>query len=129
MKDPTLNRFLWRLAFTTPTAGATYAKSVDVTRDKEGSYAMIYLPAGQAITIDLRKISGAVANAWWYDPRTGTASRVKGSHADGRPQRFAPPSSGPENDWVLVLDDASRKFPAPGRRNEESPLTIATAMH
>jgi hypothetical protein len=28
---------------------------------------------------------------------------------------FTPPSSGPGNDWVLVLDDAARNFPAPGK--------------
>ena len=28
---------------------------------------------------------------------------------------FTPPSSGPDNDWVLVLDDASKNFPAPGK--------------
>jgi hypothetical protein len=27
---------------------------------------------------------------------------------------FTPPTSGLNQDWVLVLDDAEQKFPAPG---------------
>jgi hypothetical protein len=30
-------------------------------------------------------------------------------------RKFEPPSSGVDNDWVLVLDDAAKNFPAPGK--------------
>jgi hypothetical protein len=52
--------------------------------------------------------------AWWYDPRTG-ASRPAGEWAgEGRRTFTAPGVPGRGNDWVLVLDDAARRFPAPG---------------
>ncbi|HOJ59656.1 MAG TPA: glycoside hydrolase family 140 protein [bacterium] len=78
-------------------------------------YAFVYIPAGTPVTIQLGKISGGKVMAWWYDPRKGTASLID-SFADSGTRRFDPP--GPEkrgNDWVLVLDDASQNFPAPGQ--------------
>jgi hypothetical protein len=30
---------------------------------------------------------------------------------------MVPPTIGVGNDWVLVLDDATRNFPAPGKYN------------
>ena len=63
--------------------------------------------------MDLSKLSGDALDAWWYDPRTGVAERISGafSPADGE-HEFTCPLGGP--DWVLVLDDASRGFGAPG---------------
>lgn len=87
--------------------GETY---ISATRDREGSYMMIYLPQGQPVTVDMNKLSGLSANGWWYDPRTGQATHIEGSFPANRQQRFTPPSSGPENDWILVLDDASKGF-------------------
>jgi len=31
-------------------------------------------------------------------------------------REFTPPSSGPGNDWVLVLDDVDKNFPPPGAK-------------
>jgi Putative collagen-binding domain of a collagenase len=84
------------------------------TRDRSGSYMMIYLAEGQSVTVDMIQLSGISSNAWWYDPRTGNAARIEGSFPTNHQQRFVPPSQGPGNDWVLVLDDAARNFPAPG---------------
>jgi hypothetical protein len=83
------------------------------TRDRSGSYMMVYLPLGQPVTVDLTKLSGLKAEASWFDPRTGTSKRVEDSFSTNQLRRFVPPSSGRGNDWVLVLDDATRKFTAP----------------
>lgn len=91
--------------------GKTYVDLVSATRDPNGSYAMIYLPQNKPVKVDLGKISGATKNIWWYDPRTGKAipsTAVKGSGI----QSFTPPKEG--KDWVLVIDDANKKFSAPG---------------
>lgn len=85
------------------------------TRDRDGAYAMIYLPRGKPVTVNMDKISGGKARAWWFDPRQGKSSQVGEFDAAGT-RRFEPPSSGEENDWVLVLDDATKQFPAPGSR-------------
>ncbi len=93
---------------------------VSATRDRSGSYAMVFTPKGQAITVDLTKVSGLNANAWWFDPRTGVAKRIDGTFPTNSVVTFTPPSSGPTNDWVLVVDDASKNFSAPGAGNRQS---------
>ena len=70
-----------------------------------------YLPTKRAFTVDLSKVAGTAAQAWWYNPRTGK-SEAAGKFATKAKQQFTPPGEG---DWVLVLDDASRKLPAPGQ--------------
>jgi len=61
------------------------------TRDRTGSYMMIYLPEGQPVTVDMIKLSGSSAAGWWFDPRTGAATRLKDSFPTDRQQRFTPP--------------------------------------
>ena len=77
------------------------------------SYAFIYSPQGHPFAVVMGKITGQAVRAHWFDPRTGTAS-VIGEFAEGI-LPFTPPTSGRENDWVLVLDDASESRPAPSR--------------
>jgi hypothetical protein len=61
------------------------------------------------------KLSGTTIKAYWYDPRLGTATHIEDfPKSEGR--QFTPPSSGPGNDWVLVLDDAAKNFPPPGTK-------------
>jgi hypothetical protein len=87
------------------------AEHIRATRDADGSYALVYLPESRPITVRMDAISGDTARAWWYDPRSGAASPIGAFPAEGQ-RSFAPPAEGP--DWVLVLDDASRGFAAPG---------------
>lgn len=58
--------------------------------------------------------SGKTIRAWWYDPRTGAAKAI-GRFPKTATREFKPPTSGENNDWVLVLDDAAKKFPEPGK--------------
>ncbi len=84
---------------------------IRATRDADGSYALIYIPTGREVEVDLEKLAGQTLAAHWYDPRTGAARRVGEVPRQGR-HGFTPPAGGP--DWVLVLDDAARGFPTPG---------------
>jgi hypothetical protein len=52
---------------------------------------------------------------WWFNPRTGAATAI-GSFPNTGERQFAPPDKGEMLDWVLVLDDESKHYPAPGRR-------------
>lgn len=83
------------------------------TRDSEGSYAMVYAPVGRAFTVHMDKVRGGTVKAWWFNPRNGTATPIGEFENKGR-RTFLPPEPGELLDWVLVLDDASRKFPPPG---------------
>jgi hypothetical protein len=89
-------------------------KFISATRSSDGSYAMAYVPASRAFTVDLEKLSGGTVKAWWFDPRNGTAKAI-GEFPRTGSREFSPPDAGENLDWILVLDDASRKFPAPGQ--------------
>ncbi len=83
------------------------------TRDSEGSYAMVYAPVGRKFKVRMNAVAGPAVKAWWYNPRTGKSTAI-GTFANSGEREFAPPDPGELLDWVLVLDDASRRFPPPG---------------
>lgn len=84
---------------------------IRATRAADGSYALVYLPVREAVTINLERLTGRGMVAWWYNPRTGEATAIGQVHAMGKAS-FTPPVDGP--DWVLVLDDPAREFSPPG---------------
>lgn len=73
----------------------------------DGSFLIAYLSVGQPVTLKMDKISGKNINAWWYNPRDGKTGAA-GNFSNTGTQTFIPPSSGADNDWVLVLDDAKK---------------------
>jgi hypothetical protein len=88
------------------------ALHITASRDRDGSYALIYFPTSdQTATIDLGKLRGVKLRAWWFDPRTGFAHPLGQIDRQGK-KEFTSPSYGP--DWVLVLDDAASSYAAPG---------------
>lgn len=105
---PQLTRMPDQSLLTSPNGAA--GEHIRVARDREGTYALAYLPVAKPVTLDLTKLSAQRIVAHWYDPRTGRATRI-GTFRRGERQGFTPPPTGP--DWVLVLDDASKKYPKP----------------
>ncbi|TVQ06869.1 MAG: DUF4038 domain-containing protein [Balneolaceae bacterium] len=85
------------------------------TRDTDGTYAMIYAPVGRQFEVRMDVIKGSDVVAWWYNPRDGSSERI-GTFPNTDTQKFLPPTKGEKLDWILVLDDASRRYPAPGKR-------------
>jgi hypothetical protein len=79
-------------------------------RTPDGGTVIAYMPSQRTITVDMSKMSGARARAWWFDPRTGKALAGGDYPTSGR-RELTPPSEG---DWVLVLDDASLNRLSPG---------------
>jgi hypothetical protein len=77
------------------------------TRDVGGAYALVYLPLGQWVDLNLARIGSA--DTWrvsWFDPRTG-ASTDAGRVPTATHATFRPPPPAPDGrDWVLVLDAA-----------------------
>ena len=61
----------------------------------------------------MRKISGKKVKACWYNPRDGKSSSA-GEYNNTGFVTFNPPTSGIDNDWVLVLDDATKFAKMPG---------------
>lgn len=85
------------------------------TKDSGGTYAMVYAPVGRRFTVKMDVIRGAKVKAWWFDPRTGQATAI-GEYAAQGERMFTPPAPGELLDWVLVLDDVSKRYPAPGSK-------------
>ena len=63
--------------------------------------------------MNMGKISGAKVTASWFNPPTGTTQSI-GTFDNAGVKEFTCPSEGFGSDWVLVPDDASRNFGAPG---------------
>ena len=96
--------------------GKDYTNLVYATSDENKSYAMIYLPQNKPVRINLSKVSGASKNVWWYDVRNGKSTKDKPAKGNSTTS-FTPPKEG--KDWVLVIDDASKNFQAPGVQSDE----------
>jgi Protein of unknown function (DUF4038)/Putative collagen-binding domain of a collagenase len=84
-----------------------------VVASRGDGYAFIYFPTGWAAEIILDKIGAKTINAYWFDPRKGE-SKLIGSFPGTGTHTFTPPTGGRGNDWILVLDDASKNVKAPG---------------
>lgn len=85
------------------------------TRDKEGTYAMVYAPIGRRFKVRMDAISGARVKAWWFNPRNGKSTAI-GTFENKGEREFSSPDEGEMIDWVLVLDDALKHYPEPGSR-------------
>jgi hypothetical protein len=78
------------------------------------SYLFAYTYTGKPFQIRMGAITGTQVEASWYSPRDGSVRRI-GPFANRGVRTFTPPGQpGDGNDWVLVLDDVSKKFPPPG---------------
>jgi hypothetical protein len=97
----------------TSVAGAGRYRFV-ATRDESGSYAMVYAPIGRKFKVRMDKITGPTVKAWWFNPRNGEATAI-GEFPNSGEREFISPDPGEQLDWVLVLDDAAKKFPVPGQ--------------
>ncbi len=88
-------------------SGSSYAPCARTT---DGATMMAFIPDSRSVTIDMAKISGKAAKCWWFNPRSGE-SRPIGDYPTSGKKDFRTPDN---NDWVLVIDDAAKKLPAPG---------------
>lgn len=83
-----------------------------VTRGKD--YALAYTYTGRSFSLRLDAISGDQKVAWWYRPADGSARWIGVFPGDDVRQWHPPGDATAGNDWVLVLDDETKAFPAPG---------------
>jgi hypothetical protein len=82
---------------------------VQATRGKD--YMFIYSAQGKSFVVKGNKISGKELLATWYDPRNGETKEAGRFAQDMK--EFTPPSSGYGQDWVLIIDDASKNYTLP----------------
>ncbi|HVF27086.1 MAG TPA: glycoside hydrolase family 140 protein [Pyrinomonadaceae bacterium] len=100
--------------------GGTYSSTIDAqagfdyvtaARAADGSFALVYLPEGNEVTIDLRQLGGKAGkvSASWFDPVSGKYAVVANSpFPNSGTMKFSPPAKnvGGERDFILVLEAA-----------------------
>jgi hypothetical protein len=89
----------------------TNRKAAAMTRDS--ATALVYLPMGGQVAIDLSAFKGPEVRSWWFNPRDGS-SGAAGVYAAAGNRTFSAPNP---QDWVLVLDTVTHDVPFPGARN------------
>lgn len=93
------------------------AARVGALRGHGGKFGMIHLLQGGAVTIRLGRLNAQTLRGWWFNPRTGRARPIPGRFPAWGERHFRVPdgATGVGHGWVLVLDDAARLWPPPGR--------------
>lgn len=89
---------------------AVPAERIQATRGND--YAFVYTTAGNRFTVNLGKISGTELTCSWYNPRNGEVKEAGKTENKGT-KVFTPPTSGYGQDWVLIIDDAAKKYEKP----------------
>ena len=82
--------------------GSDYTDEIIATRNKQATYAMVYLPKPEPVTIDLDRLSKGRKKISWFNPVTGKFNKLRKQYANGI-LTFTPPSV-KQKDWVLVID-------------------------
>ena len=84
------------------------AERIQATRGND--YLFVYTATGKPFTVVLEKIKGEKLQSYWFNPRDGKTTTTETIDNKGN-RNFTPPSSGYGQDWVLVIDDASKQYP------------------
>lgn len=87
--------------------GKDYIDLIIATRNKEKTYALIYLPQSKPVVIDLSKLRKGKKQVSWFNPQTGEFIPIKNKNYS-KTAEFTPPSIS-QKDWVLVIDVISTK--------------------
>jgi hypothetical protein len=83
-------------------------------RSADNSYAMIYLPVGKTIAVDLSHFPTQIV-AWWFNPKDAGVQKIGATENNGT-LAFTAPTIGVGNDWVLIIDDAAKGYASPGMK-------------
>jgi hypothetical protein len=112
-------------AHTAVTAGyGSGVATVATARASTGETIMSFVPVSDTvITVDMTRISGSSATAYWYDPSADAATLI-GTYATIGTRTFASPGTA----RALVLDDASKGYPVPASADAvfaQVPMAVA----
>jgi hypothetical protein len=78
-------------------------------RETNGETVMVWCPNMNVVTVDMTKIGGTQAKAWWWNPDDNTSVLIGNYNTTGT-RNFTPVSARK----VLVLDNAASGLAAPG---------------
>src|SRR5215213_5153395 len=86
-----------------------YAPAERVQATRGIDYAFVYTASGKSFTVAMNKIKGDSLQTYWYNPRNGKTKDV-GTFANTGTKKFDPPTKGYGQDWILVIDDYSKRY-------------------
>lgn len=75
---------------------------------------MLYMPVGKKISVNLSFLPAKQIRIWWFNPKTGKSENPVVLKKEAI-MSFTPPTTGIENDWVLIIDDERENFSVPGK--------------
>ena len=81
-----------------------YSGAPHIRALKNKNYAYIYSPCGLRIKIAKDKLGFEPDSFMYYNPRNGEYTETKAEPKPGNILQFTPPSSGRNNDWILIVD-------------------------
>jgi len=84
----------------------TGGEYITAFRGDDSSYAMVYMPVGKTIGLDMHWLKGVKAGVEWYDPARGRVKKHFETRVRGT-MKFTPPAEGKGRDWVLIIRDRS----------------------
>ena len=82
--------------------GSDYKDLLIATRNKDKTYAMIYLPQPDAVKVNLDLLGKGRKKITWFNPATGEEIILSRQYTNGV-QTFEPPDKR-QKDWVLIVD-------------------------
>ena len=82
---------------------ATGGAKIRAMRSKQNTLALIYSPRGESFSIDRSLFKPKHIKESWYDPRYGATYTVHRATTLSF-QTYTPPTSGRENDWILIIE-------------------------
>jgi hypothetical protein len=86
----------------------------------DGSFALVYLPIGRSVTINLGRLADK-STASWFDPTDGSRRSVADIVNAEQFHEFTPPKSNAagDTDWLLILE--SQQFSEKRQQSNSSP--------
>ena len=115
--------YLAHLMMSRPHKGRTPAQHILMDEAPSGlkqraimgsGYAFVYTSQGHKMHVNLDRLPWKNNKSWWFNPRDGKATPIEDVPHSGH-HTFDPPGhSDGDNDWVLVIDEASKGYTKPG---------------
>ena len=91
--------------------------NIKAARGKDSSFFLVYLPQGNTVKLQMKKLKADSVSGFWYNPREGVSKKINTFENPIKDMGFIPPTSGPRTDWILVLDDANKNYTDPAKFN------------
>ena len=82
-------------------------------------YAFVFTSRGDNLNVNLDDLPWEQNSCWWYNPRDGQATLIENVPNSGNYTFDPPGGTGRDHDWVLVIDDASKGYGAPGTERSD----------